>query len=186
MKRLFDFSFSFIIVCCLVIPFLILCVLYKFKSDGPLIHWSRRIGENGNEFFMPKIRTMKIGAPNVATHLLKNPNLFFTKRGAFLRKYSLDELPQVWSILVGKMSFVGPRPALFNQYDLINLRAKIGIDKLKPGLTGWAQVNGRDSLSLTEKVGFDMEYLNKKSFIFDLKILFLSAIKSFASYDVSH
>jgi O-antigen biosynthesis protein WbqP len=177
MKRLLDIILSVVAILFLLIPFLLISVLILITSKGPVIYWSNRVGENNSIFRMPKFRTMKIGTPPLATHLLSNPGQYVTPIGSFLRKSSLDELPQLWSILVGDMSFIGPRPALYNQKDLIDLRNQFGIDKLVPGLTGWAQVNGRDQLSIPEKVQFDFEYLNRQSFWFDVKILWLTFLR---------
>ena len=177
-KRLFDLIFSLL---CLLLILPILCFLYpvvKFTSRGAFLHWSKRIGKDGEIFLMPKIRTMEIYTPQVATHLLLNPNKYTNSASSFLRNSSLDELPQIWSIIRGHMSFVGPRPALFNQNDLIKLRKREGIDKLVPGLTGWAQINGRDDLTVEEKVFFESYYLNNCSFYFDKIII----IKTFFSF----
>ena len=152
-------------------PLILITLLVKSTSPGPIIHWSDRIGKNNKLFKMPKFRTMRVGAPAVATDLLSDPEQWLTPIGGFLRKTSLDELPQLWSIVIGDMSFVGPRPALFNQYDLIELRTKAGVEILLPGLTGWAQVQGRDNLSLAEKLSLDIEYLKKRSFLFDVYII---------------
>jgi len=163
-----------------------IAILIKLTSTGPVLNWSTRAGKDNILFKMPKFRTMHLNTPAVATNLLKNPNQYLIPVGSFLRKTSLDEIPQLWSILLGDMSFVGPRPALFNQYDLIKLRASRGIHHLTPGLTGWAQVNGRDDLSIAKKVKFDTEYLKKKSFIFDLKILYLTFIKIIQREGIQH
>jgi len=160
------------------------CVL--LTSPGPAIYWSDRVGQRNRIFKMPKFRTMRIDTPAVATHLLADPEKALTPIGSFLRKSSLDELPQLWSILRGDMSFVGPRPALFNQYDLIALRTQCGVDALVPGLTGWAQVNGRDALSIPDKVQFDLQYLQKRSFTMDMKILFMTFVKVMRRAEVSH
>lgn len=185
-KRIFDLMFSFIFLFILFIPMILIAGVIKLSSAGPIIFWSDRIGFNNELFRMPKFRTMKLETPNVATHLLPNPNQYRTTVGIFLRKTSLDELPQLISILSGDMSFVGPRPALFNQEDLIQLRTHYGIQKLVPGLTGWAQINGRDELPIPEKVKFDYEYLLKNSFWFDLKILWLTLIKVISNDGVTH
>jgi O-antigen biosynthesis protein WbqP len=168
MKRFFDLLVALSASLFLVLPFFLLWVFVRTTSKGPAIYWSDRVGRNNYLFKMPKFRTMRIDAPVVATNLLPDVNDFLTPIGSLLRKSSLDELPQLWSIIKGDMSFVGPRPALFNQYDLIKLRTSRDIHHLVPGLTGWAQVNGRDDLSIAKKVKFDTEYLKKKSFIFDL------------------
>ena len=152
MKRFFDFLFSLILVVVLIIPALAIALLIKMTSEGPILFWSKRVGVNKKIFMMPKFRTMKQNTPDMATHLLKHPDKYLTPMGPLLRQSSLDELPQIFSVLMGHMSFVGPRPALFNQEDLISLRVKKGLHKLKPGITGWAQVNGRDEISIPEKV----------------------------------
>lgn len=173
-KRFFDFSLALLIASLLAIPILVIAIAVRFTSSGPVLYWSDRVGKNNSIFKMPKFRTMQVGTPVVASHLLSDPSQFLTPIGSFLRKSSLDELPQLWNILLGNMSFVGPRPALFNQDDLIALRTQYGVDKLKPGLTGWAQVNGRDELSISVKVQYEVEYLHKHSFWFDVKILVLT------------
>lgn len=186
MKRFFDLLVALSASLFLVLPFFLLWAVVRTTSKGPAIYWSDRVGRNNYPFKMPKFRTMRIDAPAVATHLLHDVNDFLTPTGSLLRKSSLDELPQIWSIIKGDMSFVGPRPALFNQYDLIKLRTSRGIHHLVPGLTGWAQVNGRDALSIAKKVKFDTEYLKKKSFIFDLKILYLTFIKIIRREGIQH
>jgi len=174
MKRLVDFLLV-VILCVFLWPiFLVIFFMVKLSSAGPALYWSERVGKNNHLFSMPKFRSMKVGTPAVATHLLANPEASLTSIGSFLRKSSLDELPQLWSILLGDMSFVGPRPALFNQDDLISLRTKYGVDTILPGLTGWAQVSGRDELAIVDKVVLDAEYLRIRSFWVDLKILFLT------------
>lgn len=185
-KRIFDLFFGALISIALIIPIVIIACIVKFTSNGPALYWSDRIGINNQLFKMPKFRSMKIDTPVVATDLLVNPDCYLTSVGGFLRKTSLDELPQVWCILKGEMSFVGPRPALFNQYDLIEGRSRLGIDKIKPGLTGWAQINGRDELPLAEKIRFDTEYLRNQSFWFDLSILWLTFLKVCKREGVSH
>ena len=165
---------------------MIIAIFVKLESKGPVLYWSDRVGINGVIFKMPKFRTMKLGTPAVASHLLDNVESHYTKLGNFLRKTSLDELPQIFSVLTNKMSFVGPRPALFNQYDLMELRRENGVDSIKPGITGWAQVNGRDELSLTQKVKLEVEYLENKSFLFDLNILWLTLSRVIKSDGVSH
>ena len=165
---------------------IVITLLVKLTSKGPTLYWSNRVGMCGIIFKMPKFRTMQVGTPAVATHLLSNSVQYLTPVGSFLRKSSLDELPQLWSILVGDMSFVGPRPALFNQDDLIALRTQYGVNKLVPGLTGWAQVNGRDELSIPDKVQYEAEYLQKQSFWFDIKILGLTFLKVVRRAGVSH
>lgn len=171
----------------LVLPFfLLLAFLIKLTSKGPIIHWSNRVGKNNSIFRMPKFRSMRIGTPQVATHLLSNSSAYLTPIGSFLRRTSLDELPQLYSILVGDLSFVGPRPALFNQDDLITLRTERGIHRLTPGLTGWAQVNGRDELPIPVKVEFDFEYLQRRSFLFDLRIIGITVRKVIRREDIQH
>jgi O-antigen biosynthesis protein WbqP len=170
----------------LLLPLALIALFVKLSSRGPVLYWSDRVGKKGAIFRMPKFRTMMLGTPTVATHLLLNSSNYLTPVGSFLRKSSLDELPQLWSILTGDMSFVGPRPALFNQYDLNALRMQYGLDKLAPGLTGWAQVNGRDELSIPLKVQYEVEYLQKQSFWFDMKILGLTLLKVLRRTGVSH
>lgn len=170
----------------LIVPIALVAVLVRLTSPGPVLYWSDRIGRNNRVFRMPKFRSMRVDTPAVATHLLPDAVNYLTPIGSFLRKSSLDELPQLWSILRGDMSFVGPRPALFNQDDLIELRTMHGIHELLPGLTGWAQVNGRDELSIPEKVRFDKEYLSRKSFGFDIRILWLTLVKVLHRDGVSH
>jgi len=185
-KRCLDLLLLLISVILVLVPLVIITLLVKATSNGPILFWSERIGQHNKMFKMPKFRTMFIEAPVLATHLLKNPNQYLTPIGSFLRKSSLDELPQLWSILVGDMTFVGPRPALFNQYNLIKLRNMRGIDQLLPGLTGWAQINGRDELSEEIKVVLDEEYLIKKSCIFDLKIIYLTVFHIIKPSGISH
>jgi O-antigen biosynthesis protein WbqP len=165
---------------------LTIAIAIKITSNGPVLYWSNRVGRNNIIFSMPKFRTMKIDTPSVATHLLDNPDSFLTPLGRLLRATSLDEIPQLYSVIRGEMSVVGPRPALFNQNDLIAMRNKKGIDKLMPGITGWAQINGRDELEIPSKVIFDEEYLLRKSFWFDIKIISLTALKVFKGSNVSH
>src|SRR5437868_5682322 len=165
-KRSFDLLLSFVLLLILVVPISVITVVVKLTSKGPAIHWSKRVGQFNSIFLMPKFRSMLMDAPQVATHLLSSSQSYVTPVGAFLRKTSLDELPQLWSVFVGDMSFVGPRPALFNQDDLVEQRTACGVDKIRPGITGWAQVNGRDELSIPVKVQFDKEYLEKRSFCF--------------------
>jgi len=186
MKRLFDLVAS-IMAFVILFPLIIsVTLLVKLTNKGPALYWSDRVGQRNIVYKMPKFRTMQLGAPTVATHLLSNATQYLTPVGSFLRKSSLDELPQLWSILVGDMSFVGPRPALFNQDDLIALRKQCGVDQLVPGLTGWAQVNGRDELSIAVKVQYDVEYLQKQSFWFDMKILGLTLLKVVQRAGISH
>jgi len=170
----------------LAIPIFIVVIAVRMTSLGPVLYWSERVGRDNRIFKMPKFRSMRIETPAVATHLLHDPLSWLTPIGSFLRRSSLDELPQLWSILLGDMSFVGPRPALFNQGDLINLRTELGIHTLKPGLTGWAQVNGRDDIAISQKVMYDVEYLERKSFGFDLFILWLTFLRVIKSDGVSH
>lgn len=171
MKRAFDFLAAAIGLIVLAIPLAVLWGLVRLTSPGPGLYWSQRVGKSSGLFPMPKFRTMRIDTPEVATHLLDNPDQWLTPVGPFMRKLSLDELPQLWSVLVGHMSLVGPRPALFNQDDLIAARQAAGVDVLRPGVTGWAQINGRDELAIPDKVALDAEYLARRSFVFDLKIL---------------
>ena len=186
MKRVFDLTLA-LAIGAIGWPLVIcigLCV--RTTSPGPAIYWSDRVGQRNRIFKMPKFRTMRVDTPAVATHLLPDPKQVLTPIGSFLRRSSLDELPQLWSILKGDMSFVGPRPALFNQYDLIALRTECGVDTLVPGLTGWAQVNGRDALSIADKVQFDLQYLENRSFLMDMKILYMTFIKVLRRAEVSH
>ena len=185
-KRLFDLTLGVVVLILLALPMVCVALVVLFSSKGSVFFWSDRVGLEGNTFKMPKFRTMLIDTPAVATHLLDNPEAYLSPIGGLLRRMSLDELPQLWSILKGDMSFVGPRPALFNQEDLIMLRKEHGVDKLLPGVTGWAQVNGRDELSIPEKVELDEEYLNHQSFWFDMKILWMTFLKVIKRDDVSH
>ncbi|MFK5854537.1 MAG: sugar transferase [Bacteroidota bacterium] len=186
MKRSFDLVLVLLTACVLFFPTFVVFILVKFTSKGPALYWSDRVGKNNIIFKMPKFRSMKIDTPVVATHLLANPKSALTPVGDFLRKSSLDELPQLWSILKGEMSFVGPRPALYNQNDLIALRTQLGVNNVMPGLTGWAQVNGRDELPIPDKVELDAEYVSRQSFIFDIYILWLTFIKVLKRDGVSH
>ncbi len=186
MKRGVDLLLSLVAAVLLLIPCLLVWLAVRLSSPGPALYWSQRIGQNNVIFKMPKFRSMRIDTPAVATHLLQNPEQWLTPIGSFLRKSSLDELPQLWSILKGDMSFVGPRPALFNQDDLIALRTEKGVHELVPGLTGWAQVNGRDELPTPHKVQLDVEYLQQQSLLFDLKILWLTVLKVLTRDGVSH
>jgi O-antigen biosynthesis protein WbqP len=186
MKQIFDLFVGVILLLSLVIIMLLIAIAIRLTSKGPSLYWSDRIGKNNKIFRMPKFRSMLTDTPAVATHLLDNPNSYLSPIGNFLRLSSLDELPQLFSVLKGDMSFVGPRPALFNQEDLIALRSKKGVDKLLPGITGWAQVNGRDELSIPDKVALDVEYLNRQSFWFDMKILWMTFLKVVKRDGVSH
>ncbi len=186
MKRLFDLVFSALGVIVLALPLLMVALAVKLTSPGPVLYWSDRVGRHNRIFRMPKFRSMHIGTPAVATHLLRDPDAWLTPIGALLRKTSLDELPQLWSILAGDMSIVGPRPALFNQEDLIALRTERGVHELVPGLTGWAQVNGRDELPILQKVELDEEYLRRRSLMLDLRILWLTLVKVLRRDGVSH
>lgn len=186
MKRLFDLLLALMLGLMLAIPLVVVALLVRFTSPGPILYWSDRVGRHNKIFSMPKFRSMRTGTPEVATHLLANPAAHLTPIGPFLRKSSLDELPQLWSILTGDMSFVGPRPALFNQDDLTELRTSKGVHELVPGLTGWAQINGRDELPIPEKVALDAEYLQKQSFLFDLRILWLTGLKVVLGHGVVH
>jgi O-antigen biosynthesis protein WbqP len=186
MKRVFDLSMSVLALCVFALPLLLVTLLVKLTSPGPALYWSDRVGRRNALFRMPKFRTMRIDTPVVATHLLGDPKRFLTPVGSFLRKTSLDELPQLWSILVGDMSIVGPRPALFNQADLIALRTAAGIDALVPGLTGWAQINGRDELPIPDKVALDVEYSQRRSFAFDLLIIVRTFLKVVRRDGVTH
>jgi O-antigen biosynthesis protein WbqP len=186
MKRLFDLVLAQVAAVFLVLPIAAVAVAVRLTSPGPVLYWSDRVGRQNRIFKMPKFRSMRIDTPALATHLLQNPDQWLTPIGSFLRKSSLDELPQLWSILKGDMSFVGPRPALFNQDDLIALRTEKGVHELVPGLTGWAQVNGRDELPIPQKVELDAEYLRRQSLLFDLKILWMTALKVIARDGVSH
>jgi O-antigen biosynthesis protein WbqP len=186
MKRLFDLAVALVAALVLALPILLVALAVRLTSPGPALYWSDRVGRNNRIFKMPKFRSMRIDTPAVATHLLQDPGQWLTPIGSFLRKSSLDELPQLWSILKGDMSFVGPRPALFNQEDLIALRTEKGVHELVPGLTGWAQVNGRDELPIPQKVQLDTEYLQRRSFLFDLKIVWMTAIKVLVRDGVTH
>jgi O-antigen biosynthesis protein WbqP len=186
MKRIVDLILLLIALVFLAIPMLITAIIVKLTSPGPIVFWSDRVGQYNRIFRMPKFRTMQVNTPNVATHLLVGAGSYLTPVGGFLRKSSLDELPQLWSVLVGDMSFVGPRPALYNQEDLIAMRTERGVEVLVPGITGWAQVNGRDELDLPEKVNLDAQYLQKQSTGFDVYILLLTVLKVFRREGVSH
>ena len=177
MKRFFDISVGLLLFILLVIPILLVAISIKLTSKGSVLYWSERVGRENVNFMMPKFRSMQVNTPQLATHLIIDPSEYLSPIGGFLRLTSLDELPQLFSILKGEMSFVGPRPALFNQDDLVALRANQGVDKLVPGLTGWAQVNGRDELPISEKVDLDVEYMERQSFWFDMYILWLTLLK---------
>jgi O-antigen biosynthesis protein WbqP len=186
MKRIFDLFLALTAAFILAVPVLLVAVAVRLTSPGPALYWSDRVGRHNKIFKMPKFRSMRVGTPAVATHLLADARSHLTPIGSFLRKSSLDELPQLWSILVGDMSFVGPRPALFNQHDLIALRTQQGVHELVPGLTGWAQVNGRDELPIPDKVKLDVEYLQRQSLWFDIRILWLTLVKVLRRDGVSH
>lgn len=186
MKRLLDLILSALIGSIFLLPILLVAMLIWITSEGPILYWSDRVGKKNRIFRMPKFRTMKVGTPAVATHLLKDPSDFLTPIGSFLRRSSLDEMPQLWSIIKGDMSFVGPRPALFNQQDLIELRTRCGVHELVPGLTGWAQINGRDELPVPKKVELDLEYLRKRSFLLDIKIILMTIFKVVRRDNVTH
>ncbi|NMM26348.1 MAG: sugar transferase [Glaciimonas sp.] len=186
MKRVFDFGLALCATLILLIPLGLVAVLVKLTSVGSIVYWSDRVGRHNKIFKMPKFRTMRVDTPAVATHLLSNPKQFLTPVGSFLRKSSLDELPQLWSIFKGDMSFVGPRPALFNQDDLVALRTQYGVDKVLPGLTGWAQINGRDELPIADKVKLDADYVVQQTFWLDVKILFLTFLKVVRRDGVTH
>ncbi len=186
LKRALDIAGGLAGLVLLLPLFVGLAIAVRLESPGPSLHWSRRVGRRNRIFAMPKFRTMRTGAPDVATHLLDDPKEWVTPLGRFLRRSSLDELPQLWSVLKGDMSLVGPRPALFNQDDLVTLRTEAGVDALRPGLTGWAQINGRDELPIGEKARLDREYLERMSIAFDLRILAATALSAFSGRDVSH
>ena len=186
MKRFFDLLISIILLILLALPLSFISVLIFFSSKGPSLYWSQRVGKQNLIFHMPKFRTMSPNAPEVATHLLENPSKYYTPFGKFIRKYSIDEIPQLYSIIKGDMSLVGPRPALYNQADLIELRTEAGVHKLVPGITGLAQVNGRDELSIHEKVDIDKIYMEQQSFLFDLYIIWLTVLKVVKKDVISH
>jgi len=185
-KRIFDLVVGVLLLALLVIPMLLIAGVVRVTSEGSVLYWSDRIGQSNVIFRMPKFRTMRLNTPAVATHLMSSPDAFLSPIGGFLRRTSMDELPQLFSILKGDMSFVGPRPALFNQDDLVGLRTEKGVNQLIPGLTGWAQVNGRDELPIPEKVALDVEYMEQQSFWFDLKILWMTFLKVVRRVGVSH
>jgi O-antigen biosynthesis protein WbqP len=186
MKRCFDFLLALLAALLLTLPFVLVVFSVRLTSAGPALYWSDRVGRHNKIFKMPKFRSMRLGTPALATHLLADPKRHLTPIGSFLRKSSVDELPQLWSILMGHMSFVGPRPALFNQQDLIELRTQKNVHTLLPGLTGWAQVNGRDELPIPQKVALDAEYLTRQGFWFDIKILWMTFLKVVRRDGVSH
>ena len=186
MKRLFDLLICSTLLIILAIPMLIIYIAVISSSKGPGIYWSKRIGKNNEIFEMPKFRSMKVNAPDKASHLISDPKIFLTRVGNFLRRYSLDELPQLFSVFKNDMSLIGPRPALHNQNELIHLRSQKGIDKFLPGITGWAQVNGRDELSIPKKVELDFEYVVKKSILFDLRIIWMTLLKVIVKDGVKH
>ncbi|MGO9138848.1 MAG: sugar transferase [Syntrophales bacterium] len=186
MKRALDIAFAIFLLSFFLIPLVIIAIAVKITSEGPVLYWSDRIGANNTIFKMPKFRTMGLSTPVVATHLLRDPGKYITPIGSFLRKLSLDELPQLWSILRGDMSFIGPRPALYNQDDLVDLRTKKGIHRLVPGITGWAQVNGRDDIPISLKVEYDEYYMNNKSIILDLKIAWMTFFNILRQRGIKH
>ena len=186
MKQIFDLILGVMTFVLLILPMLLIAIAVRLSSKGPALYWSDRVGKNNKIFKMPKFRSMLIDTPVVATHLLDNPDFHLSSIGGFLRSTSLDELPQLFAVLKGDMSFVGPRPALFNQDDLIALRTENGVDSLLPGITGWAQVNGRDELSIPNKVALDVEYMQRQSFWFDMKILWMTFLKVIKRTGVSH
>lgn len=186
MPRIVEVVLTLIVALLLALPMALVALVVKLSSRGPALYWSRRIGRDNRPFLMPKFRSMRVDTPPVATHLLEDGRSWLTPIGGFLRRSSVDELPQLWSILAGQMSIVGPRPALFNQDDLVEARTRQGVDRLRPGLTGWAQVNGRDRLSIEEKVALDTEYLHRRGMTFDLRIIWLTLARVVAGRGVSH
>ena len=186
MKQVFDLLFGIVVFVLFAFIILLIAIAVRLSSKGPVLYWSERVGQNNKIFKMPKFRSMLIETPTVATHLLDNTNSYLSPIGGFLRRTSLDEIPQLFSVLKGDMSFVGPRPALFNQSNLIALRTENSVHKLMPGITGWAQVNGRDELSIPDKVALDVEYLNSQSFWFDMKILWITFLKVIKQEAISH
>jgi len=186
LKRLFDLTAAIAALFILAFPILLVALAVRVSSPGPVVYWSDRVGRDNNMFRMPKFRTMRVGAPEFPTHLMRDPERWVTPIGSFLRRSSMDELPQLWSILRGEMSFVGPRPVLCSEQDLISLRTSLGLHRLTPGLTGWAQINGRDELTTPEKLRLDAEYLRRRSFWFDLAILFATIGKVITREGVSH
>jgi len=186
MKRIFDLFLAIILLILFAPILIVVTIIIKFSDPGPALYWSKRVGRHNKLFMMPKFRSMKLSTPQVATHLLTNPEQYLISIGGFIRKSSIDELPQLLSVIKGDMSFVGPRPALFNQDDLIQLRTQHGVHELVPGITGWAQINGRDEIPIPKKVAFEVEYLKQKNFLFDLKIIFLTAYKVIKKENVTH
>jgi len=186
MKRMFDFFLAVVATLILAAPVLLVVLMVRLTSPGPALYWSDRVGRHNKIFKMPKFRSMQMGTPAVATHLLADPKAYLTPIGSFLRKSSLDELPQLWSILAGDMSFVGPRPALFNQHDLVEMRTRLGVHELVPGLTGWAQINGRDELPIPDKVKLDVEYLQRQSLALDIRILWMTLVKVIRRDGITH
>jgi O-antigen biosynthesis protein WbqP len=186
MKRAFDLLLALVAALILAMPVVLVALLVRLTSPGPALYWSNRVGQHNRIFRMPKFRSMRVGTPAVATHLLADPKAYLTPIGSFLRKSSLDELPQLWSILAGDMSFVGPRPALFNQHDLVEMRTRLGVHELLPGLTGWAQINGRDELPIPDKVKLDVEYLHRQSLLLDIYILWMTFVKVIRRDGITH
>jgi O-antigen biosynthesis protein WbqP len=186
MKRVFDLTVASVAILFFLCPILCIAIAVGITSKGPIIYWSKRIGKKNTIFSMPKFRTMRIDTPALATHLLPNPDQWLTPIGSILRKSSIDELPQLWTVFIGDMSIVGPRPALFNQFDLIKLRTENGVDQLLPGLTGWAQINGRDEIPIADKVKFDVEYLKRQSLLFDVHIILKTVGKVIRRDGVTH
>jgi O-antigen biosynthesis protein WbqP len=186
MKRLFDLLLAIFLLILFAPILIVVAIIIKLSDPGPALYWSKRVGRHNKLFMMPKFRSMKLSTPQVATHLLTNPEQYLISIGGFIRKSSIDELPQLLSVIKGDMSFVGPRPALFNQDDLIQLRTQHGVHELIPGITGWAQINGRDEIPIPKKVAFEVEYLKQKNFLLDLKIIFLTAYKVIKKENVSH
>ena len=186
MKRICDILLSLLLLCVLSIPMILIALIVKLTSKGPALYWSDRVGINNTLFKMPKFRTMRLDTPEMATHLMEDPDRYLTSVGSFLRKFSLDELPQLWSILKGDMSMIGPRPALYNQDDLIELRSKKGIHRIVPGVTGWAQVNGRDDIPIPLKVEYDEYYMNNKSMLLDLKIAWMTFVNVLGKKGIKH
>jgi len=186
MKRLFDLFLAILLLILFAPILIVVAIIIKLSDPGPALYWSKRVGRHNKLFMMPKFRSMKLSTPQVATHLLTNPEQYLISIGGFIRKSSIDELPQLLSVIKGDMSFVGPRPALFNQDDLIQLRTQHGVHELVPGITGWAQINGRDEIPIPKKVAFEVEYLKQKNFLLDLKIIFLTAYKVIKKENVSH